>query len=1081
MEIYTSNRLEVLLEVLAEEVSGEKSNVINIFSKPKELVVIQSLGMAKWLQQNLALKSGISANIDFPFLKNFILEVLISYGYSKEDNIWDKDTLTWRIFKLLPHFENDFDVLGKYVAGEERRRFQLAEKLGSLYDQYMVYRWDWIKSWSEGQKAKVKPGTLESLDSSHEEWQMKLWQELSSQSDDSFQHTLLSFISRRDFSREQLNLPETVSIFGVTNMPTVFIDFFEALSSVCEVRFFYLNPCAEYWGDISMKKSLFIRQNKDDIPDSPNALLKSWGLLGRDFLNLLLDRTEFNVEELFVEPQGSSVLNQIQSSILNMDESFYINDFFDESIKINACHNPRRELEVLHDYIIGVLDAHPEIEPRDIIVMTPDIQDYSPYIRSIFGEENALAFSVSDQSVRTSPLVNTYCNILQLFRTRLTGNDILEILEHPDVLANFKLSVEDIPQIREWIKESAIRWGKDAVYREELGLPAFEQNSWKFGFDRLLAGYAFSDEFLYEDSLAIPIGEQGVTLGKFKSAVETLFKIEETFKKSHRVEDWCQILQEVLRDCVAEDNDNSNEHNFITQSISRLEKLWTLAEIEQELSAETVIKAFTGLLDESTSSYGFLDNGITFCSLLPMRSIPAKVVCLLGMNEGEFPRTDKESGFDLISLHWRQGDRTKRLDDRYLFLESLLSARNNFYVSFRGMDENENTRIPPSIVLAEFLEFLKKVNEKKFAVQYHPLHSFSSKYFDVSENEFRSYSYKNFKAAEAHLFANLETPVFCPEELPFAEGFLEDGWIHLSLKDLTDFFKHPAKQFLKHQTGTSLWQEEHEELADTEPFEKLDHLSAFNLRNELLEKILENSEQIVSGEIEAELKKFVIAKGELQYGIKGEEEFDSLYEECRDMGVRLLELQNELPEEKLFIEMKFPEQQVILSGNIGRIFGESYIPFHVGNNKFKHTFTQTIYFLALLQERDSRLHFLTKEKGSIKVFHSANVLSCEAAFESLKELVVLYLQGMKKPLPFISDCFGEFLKGKDFDEALVKSRKAWYPSYNDSFPPANDEVNRLCFGEDFPGDNPEFEDSCFNSFEIVRKVYNSVWLEVKDE
>ena len=1077
MEIYTSNRLEVLLDILAEAVSGEKSDVDSIFSKPKELVVIQSLGMAKWLKQNLALKSGISANIDFPFLKNFILEVLISYGYTQEENIWDKDTLTWRIFRLLPNYEDEFETLGNYVAGEERRRFQLAEKLGALYDQYMVYRWDWLKSWSEGQRAIVKPGIVESLDSSHEEWQMKLWQELSSQANDSFQQTLLNFISRQNFSREQLKLPERISIFGVTNMPTVFIDFFEALSSACEVRFFYLNPCAEYWGDISMKKSLFIRQNKDDIPHSPNALLKSWGLLGRDFLNLLLDRTEFNVEELFVEPQGSSVLQQIQSSILNMDESFYINDFFDESIKVNACHNPRRELEVLHDYVIGVLDSNRDIEPRDIIVMAPDIQDYSPYIRSIFGDENSLAFSVSDQSVRTSPLVNAYCNILQLFRTRLTGNDILEILEHPDVLANFKLSVEDIPQIREWIHESAICWGKDSEYRAELGLPAFEQNSWKFGFDRLMAGYAFSDEFLYEDSLAIPIGEQGVTLGQFKSAVETLFEIEETFRKDHSTEEWCRILQEVLRDCVAEDNDNSNEHNFITQSISRLEKLWTLAEIEQELSAETVIKAFTGLLDESTSSYGFLDNGITFCSLLPMRSIPAKVVCLLGMNEGEFPRTDKESGFDLISLHWRQGDRTKRLDDRYLFLESLLSARKNFYVSFRGMDENENTRIPPSIVLAEFLEFLKRVDERKFAVQYHPLHSFSSKYFDVSDNDYRSYSYKNFKAAEAHLSASHERQEFCPAELPYAEGFQEDGWIHLSLKDLVDFFKHPAKQFLKHQTGTGLWQEENVELADTEPFEKLDHLAAFNLRNDLLEKLLDNSGEILSGELQQDLKKLTLAKGQLQYGLRGEEEFDSLYSECQELAVNLLELQGERDEEKLFVELRFPDLKVVLAGKVDRIFDSDFIPYHVGTNNFKHIFAQTIHFLALLQQRDSRVHFLSKERGNIKIFHSVNKVPPEVAQQSLVELVKLYLQGMKKPLPFISECFGEFIKGKDFDDALLKSRKAWYPSYNNSFPPAFDEANRLCFGEDYPGDTPQFQDACFNSFDVVKKVYNSVWLE----
>ena len=1080
MEIYTSNGLEVLLDILAEEVKGGKSDVSSIFSRPKELVVIQSSGMAKWLKQNLALKSGISANIDFPFLKNFILDVLISYGYSNEENIWDKDTLTWRIFKMLPRFESQFPVLEKYIAGEERRRCQLAEKLGSLYDQYMVYRQDWIDCWTAGRKASVKPGSFEALGSVHEEWQMAIWQELCLQSNDSFQRTLMNFISRRDFSREQLKLPEKISIFGVTNMPAVFIDFFEALSAVCELRFFYLNPCAEYWGDISTKKSLFIRQNKDEIPDSPNALLKAWGLLGRDFLNLLLDRTEFDVKEFFAEPQGNSVLEQIQSSILNMDERFYIYDFFDESIKVNACHNPRRELEVLHDYILGILADNGDVEPRDIIVMAPDIQVYSPYIHSIFADENALPFSVSDQSVRSSPLVNTYCNILQLYKSRLSGNDILEILEHPDVLAKFKLSVEDIPQIREWIKDAAIRWGKDAEYRAELGLPAFEQNSWKFGFDRLLAGYAFSDELLYEDSLAVPIGENGVTLGRLKTAVDTLFEIEQTFKKAHPASEWCQILQKVLRDCVAENNENSNEQNFITQSISRLEKLWQFSELEEELSAETVIKAFCGLLDETSSSYGFLDKGITFCSLLPMRSIPAKMVCLLGMNEGEFPRTDKETGFDLISLHWRQGDRTKRLDDRYLFLESLLSARKYFYVSFRGMDENENTRIPPSIVVAEFLEFLRSVDANKFAVQYHPLHSFSPKYFDISDEEFLSYSYKNFKSAEAHISAKKENPAFCRDELPFAPGFVEDGWIHLSLKDFSDFFKHPAKHFLKHQTGTSLWQESFEELADTEAFEKLDSLSAYILRREMLEKILENTGELESDSFEKDLKKSVLAKGELQYGLKGEEELETLYGDCRAMADKLLKLQDGHEEEKILLEVAFPGRRLVLSGNIKRVFGNSFIPFNVGKCKFKHLFTATIYYLALVQNREASLQLLAKERDYIKVFKSLKKVSPETAARCLLELVDIYLAGMKKPMPFISDCFDEFLKGDSPDNALIKARSAWYPSYSNSFPPSSDEANKICFGEEFPGDNPDLKDAFFTCFDAVKNVYDTVWGEGRD-
>ena len=1070
MEIYTSNRLENLLDVLAEELSSEKCDAGSLFSRPRDIVVIQSLGMAKWLQQNLAEKNGIAAHIEFPFLKNFINDILVAYGYSRKENTWDRETLCWRIYKLLAEFEEHFEVLAKYVAGEQRRRYQLAEKLGSLYDQYMVYRWDWIESWTHGQKAKVKPGDFEFLDSSHEEWQMKLWQELCKQSADSFQHSLLDFVSKQNFSREQLGLSEKISIFGVTNMPTVFIDFFEALSTVCEVHFFYLNPCAEYWGDISMKKSLFVRHNKDDFPHSPNSLLKSWGLLGRDFLNQLLDRTEFNVCELFQDPEGHSALHEIQKSILNMHETFAPTDLFDESIQINACHNPRRELEVLHDYLLKVLQVNKHIEPRDIIVMAPDIQDYSPHIRNVFDRENRLPFSISDQDISTSPLISTYKNILQLYRSRLSGNDILEIIEHPDVLKKFSLKPDDIPQLREWIKEAAICWGKDAQYREELGLPAFEQNSWKFGFDRLLAGYAFSDELLYENSVAVPVGENGLTLGKFKAAVDCFFDIQASLKSLHSPQVWCQFLQNVLRDSFIEDNENSNEHNFITQSISRLEEQWRLADIDEELPADIVIKAFFALIDESSSSYGFLDNGITFCSLLPMRSIPAKVVCMLGIDEGVYPRSDRETGFDLMSLHWRQGDRTKRLDDRYLFLESLLSARDYFYVSFRGMDENENTRIPPSIVLSEFIEFLEE-SCSPCRVAYHPLHSFSSRYFDLKDPDLYSYSRQNYKSALAHSKKNMEKKSFCSEDLDFAEGFIDDGWIHLTLKDLADFIKHPARQFLKHQLGAALWQENLNELPDTEPFDSINSLDAYNLRTSITEKLLDRASEIESDELAVELKDYYLAKGELRLGKEGAAEFDKLYVECRDLAAQLTDLQVDYTEETIEVDLAFPEYNVRLTGEVDRIFGSHFIPYHVGSNKFKHKFKHTISYLALLSQGTYHLHYCVKGEKSPQM--PGRVLDSEKAVLYLSELVEFYLLGMHKPLPFFSDCFDDYLKAKNPDALL---RKKWYPDpFSFSPPLGEDEANVVCFGQDFPGDNPELADTITGVFEFFKDMYTNIW------
>ena len=575
---------------------------------------------------------------------------------------------------------------------------------------------------------------------------------------------------------------------------------------------------------------------------------------------------------------------------------------------------------------------------------------------------------------------------------------------------------------------------------------------------------------LFESSVAVPVGENGVTLGKFKAAVDCFFDIQQSLKSSHTPTEWCGILQNVLRDSFIEDNDNSNEHNFITQAISRLEEQWSLAEVEEELPADIVLKAFFSIIDESSSSYGFLDNGITFCSLLPMRSIPAKAVCLLGIDEGVFPRSDRETGFDLMSIHWRQGDRTQRLDDRYLFLESLLSARDYFYVSFRGIDENENTRIPPSIVLAEFLEFLESSGFQG-KVAYHPLHSFSSRYFDLKDTDLYSYSKQNYKAALAQSKRKVEKGKFCTEDLDFAEGFVEDGWINLSLKDLMDFINHPARQFLKHQLGTALWQEDLDELPDSEPFENVNSLKAYALRQEITEKLLERASEIESPELAEELKNFYLSQGELRLGKEGQTDFEELFSESVQLTSQLIDLQLDLAEETKEIELEFPEYQVRLSGEVERIFGNRFVPFHVGSNRFKHKFKHTISYLALSTQDEYHMHYCVKGEKSAQI--PAAKLSREQAELHLGELVEFYLLGMHKPLPFFSDCFDDYLKSKS-PEAVLK--KKWYTDpFAFTRPLCEDEANAVCFGQDFPGENPQFAETMYGAYDFFKDMYQKIW------
>ncbi|WDE97145.1 exodeoxyribonuclease V subunit gamma [Lentisphaera profundi] len=1090
MYVFASNKLEILVERLAKSLYHDKSTPAQLFGQKNDLVIIQSRGMAKWINLEVAKENNIATRIDYPFIRTFISTILVRCGYSKEDDIWDRESLKWRIFQILPKIEKRFDILKEYVNEQVTRRHQLAEQLASLFDEYMIYRHEWLNAWAQNKNYTwVNTENQESyLDRDHENWQKMIWQELCKSESKSFQTALHDFIKMGPPRSIDLELPKNISIFGITNMPPVFISFFETLSEHTPVTLFHFSPCQEYWGDLEQERftaldkishTLYLnseislqRAQEDEIPDLAHALLKSWGLLGRDFLNLLIDKTSFDADDHYPVQNLASNLNDIQNGILNLSSDFDSTLKDDTSITINSCHNPRRELEVLHDYLLSILKAshqgpaEQQIRPHDIVVMAPNIQDYAPHIQNIFSQQNnnPIEFSIADQMASAQALVNSLLKLLHLPKTRLSANDILELIESPDLLQSFQLEPDNIPLIREWIEKSRIRWAQDAQERKEMGLPEFEQNSWKFGFDRLMAGYAFDDELIYNDSLTCPIGSDGIILGSFKSLIEKLFKIHDTLKHQQKtLLEWGEYLVTVLEDCFEKTDDNGNEYRLINQSFQKLINQGTLLELEEKLEFDIVLKTLSSSLEEESSTHGFISKGITFCSLLPMRSIPVKVICMLGLNEGQFPRLNQRSGFDLMKMNWKQGDRSMSLDDRYLFLESLLSARQYFYASYVGLNEKDNSEIPPSVVLAEFIEYLN-VSVNGFKVKEQALQAFSARYFtraNDQEKQLHSFSPLHFSAAQS--LANEEkirTQDFCPEKLSLATELLDsNGILNVTLDEFASFFKAPAKAFLKTQVGTTLWKEELAELAETEAFEQANKLEQYKLKEQFIESIVEDADSAHDILLER-----TQADGLLPYGENGVQCFESIYEDALSIAERLIECQDDQVEESLdfTLEFKTPEVDIHLHCNIKKLFASTYVPYHVGTASFKHKLNSLIHYLALVVEEPSY---------ALKYCNKDNIFALNGCLKPkniLQILIELYVAGLQKPLAFFPGCYEPYLlninkqkrEAPDLDLALKDAAIKWeYDPYNNAWADGHDPLNKLCFGEQFPEDeaSPIFE------------------------
>ena len=1093
MRISASNQLEVLVSQLADSLQNEKCRPEELLGRPNDLVIIQSRGMAKWIDMQVADHNGIATRIEYPFIRTFISSILVKCSYSPKEDIWDRESLAWRIFKLLPEIEKNFLIINDYVKENQLRRFQLAEQLASLIDEYMVYRHDWLQSWSQGKAFTQFNQGLEK-DAKHEAWQIALWQKLCESEQNSFQAALQNFLLADDIQPEVLELPPRIAIFGITNMPPVFVNFFEKLSQFTQVTLYHFNPCQEYWGDIRMERfSAFPLQGKDDlglrgpifsrtfeneIPDLPHSLLKSLGLLGRDFLNLLIENTSFDTREHYAPSESSQLLHRIQNGILEMQEDFEDDLMTDDSVKISSCHSPRRELEALHDYLVGSLATNPDLRPQDIIVMAPNIHDYAPHIRNIFSNPDnmPLDFSITDQELRGRPLVNSYLKIFELAKSRLSSNDLLEIFENPDFLSCYKLKVDDVHTIRDWIEQARIRWGKDAQQRAEWELPEFEQNSWKFGFDRLLAGYAFDDPELYDSILSCPIGGDGAILGKIKTAADQLFSIYKIITQEEKsLQNWCEYFSFVLKSNFEENADNQNEYNIILTQLQKMSERADLLQMNEVIAAEIAIKSLNSALEEQSSSHGFISRGITFCSLLPMRSIPVKVICMLGLNEGQLPRTNHRSGFDLMNKNWRQGDRTMSLDDRYLFLESLVSAREKLYLSYVGQSERDNEEIPPSVILAEFMEYIKKI-APDFQITHHALNAFNPRYFQEEDTDLVSLSQLHFRAAQSLLKSREPerevSALFCKQELDLPEEIKsQDGFIDLDLEDLSKFFANSAKTFLRCQLGTSLWKDEVSELPETEAFAQVDALEQFKIKSILIEALIHKDPDLDEESFKIQMQELILADGSLPYGLKGIECFEQVYGDSEKVAEQILLHKGEHKEEQLNFTLTFElSEKIRLNCSLSGIYQQNLLTYHPGKDKFKHLIKHCIKYLALASvDPRKKLHYINQDKAY-------QIHEIKDARQSLEQILELYLSGLKKPLTFLPNCFQEYHKQrtkkrgpKDHEGAMIDAEKKWaYDSYNNAFADSADNSFQVCFGKEFP-----YEDAslCFETvFDLVNEL-----------
>ncbi len=842
LHLYTSNQLELLAGKLAE-----------LWRKPLRaaltpgVIVVQSQGMARWLKFALAERLGICANFVYPFPKTFAHHLFrIVTPDLPELTGFDRDVMTWKLMKLLPElaqakgFEHVRNFLGHNH--DQRKLFELAAAMANLFDQYHVFRPHLIEAWHSDNETY---------------WQARLWRKLAEDEPEIYPPALrrlfLKAITAPGFAQEKL--PERIALFGISALPPFYLELFAALATHSELHLFLLAPCKHYWGDIVTRRQAgqLLKAAKRGLDaadlhlETGNRLLASMGKLGRDFLNLILDTGDWQHQEQFVDPGEDTLLHAIQSDILNLRDrtqssadcgaqlsskataqKLKINPE-DDSVQVHSCHSPLREVEVLYDHMLEWFERDPTLAPRDILVMTPDIEAYAPFIHAVFGvPENdtlRIPYCVADRTpAQQSTVVNAFMRLIALSKCRFRASEVLGLLETRVVHEKFGLTEAELDIIRRWVRSTNIRWGIDAAHRQALGLPAVQEHTWRHGLDRLLLGYAMSSGGERTFAGILPFdgieGDVADTLGKFAGFVESLFDAAGALAKPRTMTQWEQVLLGLLERFFVDTDESHAELLTVRTAVRQISRNANVAKFDGAVEPAVVLEALERELAEDKVGTGFLAGGVTFCALKPMRSIPFRVICLLGMNDTVFPRTDRHLGFDLMALKQMPGDRSVREDDRYLFLETLISARDRLYVSYVGQSQRDNSTLQPSVLVTELLDYIGRGFElpnkdiiKDHVLRKHRLQAFSTVYFDGSDKRFFSYSAANCTAGQQTYMARTVPTVFVTAPLPEPEP----EWRTLTLDDLAEFLCNPAKLLVTRRLGARLPVEE-EPPPDNESF-----------------------------------------------------------------------------------------------------------------------------------------------------------------------------------------------------------------------------------------------------------------------
>ncbi len=832
----------MLARELARLLNGYRQQA---FSLKPDVVLVNNYEMAQWLAIQMAEETGICANVEFRLAGSFLWQKALGVSSDRETDVITKERLTWLVFRLLNG--QDDKLVGDEDAADETNElaaylercpsqdlFSLSSALADTFDRYLNYRPDILKKWEKGQAPEKY------------KWQYQLWTRLLKlKQGRQFRVEYLANLTE-GFSRGKIpaDFPERLFVFGISHMPPIHVELLYTISLEIPVHFFILNPCRRYWLDIKPEKfrSLLkkrLKQNTvDELFPAGNPLLANMGQSGRAFLTRLYGFEFFEGKDLFESnakgPDGADqvvetpvILHTIQDDLLELRAKDPDNrpeiTMDDDSIRIHSCHSALRQVEVLHDCLIHLFETNPDITPEKVLVMAPNMKDFSPFIKAVFDaapEEQRLPYFLAEMPLdQSNPAIYTFLKLFSACQQEFTAPDLMDLISLPVIMTRYGIDEQDISIIRTWLRQSGARRG---IFQLSRSLKVYE-NTLAFGLDRLYAAYSFgerSDTALLSEFGLAPFDTplEGDDVRRLSALSAFIFHLHELSQRLMPEEDsglsskdWGCLFDWIINTFLYQDLDVSDkELEGLKEALSGILDSINEAGIES-LSYMDMIPVVRHYLSKTPPPRSFITGRITFSNMVPMRALPFDVICLLGMNNGDFPRRPIFPAFDFVAKDFRPGDRIPRDEDRYLFLETLISARKKLWIFYEGRSEKDDAPQAPSTVVDELLSYIddrfspsdeghKKASES-VKIE-HPLQPFSSRYLDGRMNgQHRIYCSTWCPIdEEGNFLKRQDIPPFCQGSIPLDQDERE-GLLTVSPKNLGWFFKSPCRYFLMKRLG----------------------------------------------------------------------------------------------------------------------------------------------------------------------------------------------------------------------------------------------------------------------------------------